>query len=82
MQCVQSIREKLSGISQSQGIIVLDTNTFWLYGKRYIQFDTYSVEDEGNTDDEGPVENDKISDLYPIHAYFNNYYFNVIVVNK
>lgn len=34
----------------AEGIVVLTNNVFWIYGKRFTQFDTYQV-DETNDDD-------------------------------
>ncbi|CDW71705.1 UNKNOWN [Stylonychia lemnae] len=74
LQCLQLVKGKVQ--TAAQGICSIQNNVFWIYGKRFIQFDTYSVEEGGEEQKDNQSEN------YPIWAEFNTYYMSINVVNK
>lgn len=44
--CLQVIRSKVQ--TAVQGLLCIEGNIMWVYGKRFIQFDTYSIDEDGN----------------------------------
>lgn len=58
-----------------QGLLCPDINTIWIYGKKFVQFDTLTIAESGKLP---PTH----LDMSPIFAEVNAYYQQIIVVNK
>lgn len=58
-----------------------------MYGKRFIQFDTLSVDEEGGesalaTKNVVKTKKGGKKEIFPLWSEVNNYYLEVVVVNK
>jgi WD40 repeat protein len=51
--CIQVIPSSLQ--TSCEGLVVLTNNIFWIFGRRFIQYDTFSIDDE---DAQGGSSND------------------------
>ena len=74
LTCMQLINGK--NLNEVFGLLPIDNQTVWTYGRRFVQYDTISVNDSGEE------KKATTSDLYPLWAEFNFYYHNIVVVNK
>ena len=60
--------------AQIQGLVCLTNNIFWIYGRRFFQFDTFQLEDDEN---QASKDND-----YPLCVYLNHYSLSLFSVKK
>lgn len=69
---------------QGEGLVVLSNNVFWIYGKRFFQFDTFNVDLDDDDEGGGPqASGGQANDLrIPSQAMMNDYLLNVFVVKK
>lgn len=66
----------------AEGIAVISNNIFWVYGKRFTQFDTYQVDESADEDATGASASNgnKVESAYPLQALVNDYLLNIFVV--